>query len=663
MRKSILGLLMTAIMIAVLALFPVNASAEVSVRQRAEEKAQMIYEECIESGVTGDYAIALWLHDWLIYNATFDRSYTYYGPEGVLLYGKGVCQSYALAYQMLLNCAGIENRYINAMPLMDHAWNMAKLDGVWCHIDCTWDDPSNGGEENHAYFGISDELMRRDHQWPEGNLPEADDLQSFYPVVSGAACAANRDEMMACLDNQAAAKQETLFVCYTGSDSDFSLQEVLEYWFGENNWKYGLAGYGVKYYGYTVTITMSYTTPWQKPSVNQPINSPDFALATPNGRYSKSSFYGNGLVLILGSSTDRNTTNLLSRVNSAVPGLNSVGVSTIVGIDGAYSDTSLAGIASNYPNFEYAYGTDVLWSMLEAAGYDTSGRVIYPIVFVLNGAGQIVDYSVGPVGNTDRLLSTAYTTATGNPLPEPETLSDTGACNVSLNGVGGSTVQKLRQLGQGTDTVLFLYDFMFYDNEIAQMEHYENNYELYRKMNIRLAVCVSYISSAELARYREAYPHVDILNDDGRVMWPMLYAVGWPNYTNAYYSASYLINSSGYIVNYTNGTQISCSSLLGKAAYNMSLATPLPASLTVIEEYAFEATCFTTIDFTNTNISLIKSDAFLDCTMLQIVKIPAGVTVENGAFNGCPNLLILCDFGSSAYFYAVNNGIPYLTRN
>lgn len=139
------------------------------------EKVQLLTEECLACGAETDLEKALWLHDWLIYNADYDYSYTEYGPDGVLLKGTGVCQSYADAYSSLLTEAGIENIVVIA-PEMDHAWNIVKIDGVYTHVDCTWDDPNSGGLENHTYFGLCDSEMAQEHIWDTSKYPSCEKL-------------------------------------------------------------------------------------------------------------------------------------------------------------------------------------------------------------------------------------------------------------------------------------------------------------------------------------------------------------------------------------------------------------------------------------------------------------------------------------------------------
>ena len=123
------------------------------------EVASDIVSQCRAEGITGDYETALWLHDWLTYNADYDQTYGHYHADGVLCCGFGVCDSYAKAYYLLLKEAGIGVDRINNI---DHAWNVVELGGEWYYVDCTWDD--NGyGMEHHQYCFVPEEILSVDH--------------------------------------------------------------------------------------------------------------------------------------------------------------------------------------------------------------------------------------------------------------------------------------------------------------------------------------------------------------------------------------------------------------------------------------------------------------------------------------------------------------------
>lgn len=185
-----------------------------------------------------DYARAKVLHDWIIYNAEYDYTFTHYDASGVLLYGTGVCDSYARAYLMLCTAAGLECMYIsgtanNGVAIENHGWNMVKLGGSWYHVDCTWDDPGNGGE-CHTYFCVDDETMALDHFWnqpdnvfdSEGYLPPDAEGGDYEDEETEAAASyhftfSTVEEYSEGIDRLVAAGQfyGTIYGKYTGSES------------------------------------------------------------------------------------------------------------------------------------------------------------------------------------------------------------------------------------------------------------------------------------------------------------------------------------------------------------------------------------------------------------------------------------------------------------
>ena len=135
-----------------------------------ESRVQEIVDECL-SQVSGDYEIALWLHDWITSHAYYDLTYERHGAEDILYFGTGVCDSYSKLYLKLLRAAGLEAiRVTGDANGGDHAWNAVKIEGDWCQVDTTWDDPSGSsaavsGNERHDYFGLNDGIMRLDHTY------------------------------------------------------------------------------------------------------------------------------------------------------------------------------------------------------------------------------------------------------------------------------------------------------------------------------------------------------------------------------------------------------------------------------------------------------------------------------------------------------------------
>ena len=128
-----------------------------------DEVADGIVKECLAAGCSTDYEKALYFHDWIINHSEYDNSGIYMGADGVLLRGKGTCESYYRALALLLGKVGIPSERAEGNG---HVWSCVRLDGEWTQIDATW----NGGKYsqdmdymNHLYFGVTDEMIKKVH--------------------------------------------------------------------------------------------------------------------------------------------------------------------------------------------------------------------------------------------------------------------------------------------------------------------------------------------------------------------------------------------------------------------------------------------------------------------------------------------------------------------
>lgn len=110
------------------------------------------------------------IHDYIIDNTTYDTlktenihddTYKSNTAYGVLIQGYGICSGYSDAISIFLNKLNIENYKISNDT---HIWNLVYLNGVWSHLDATWDDPISKFNENRdTYFLINyDELVNLD---------------------------------------------------------------------------------------------------------------------------------------------------------------------------------------------------------------------------------------------------------------------------------------------------------------------------------------------------------------------------------------------------------------------------------------------------------------------------------------------------------------------
>lgn len=161
--------------------------------QTVDQKAEQVVAEC-KAKASGAYAQAKWLHDYLNKTADYDHTYTHYHASGVLMLGTGVCNSYAEAYQMLLNKAGITSRLVSGTAdgvggWGDHAWNLVLLGGNWYHVDVTWNE-----SWGHEYFLRSDSRMSTDHRWKTADYPAAPYDWGKAPAVTALPGDANNDQ-------------------------------------------------------------------------------------------------------------------------------------------------------------------------------------------------------------------------------------------------------------------------------------------------------------------------------------------------------------------------------------------------------------------------------------------------------------------------------------
>lgn len=140
-------------------------------KQLVEEEAKKIVKKIIKPemlAIEKEKAI----HDYLISTAKYDidgknqsiRSFrTHQTAYGVLFEKKGVCASFARAFDIIAKEAGLDTKYIVGSSNGElHAWNMVKLDGEWYHVDVTWNNLNNG-KKDYKYFNLTDDEIKKTH--------------------------------------------------------------------------------------------------------------------------------------------------------------------------------------------------------------------------------------------------------------------------------------------------------------------------------------------------------------------------------------------------------------------------------------------------------------------------------------------------------------------
>lgn len=115
-----------------------------------EQVAEILKELNIEN--KSEYIKVKTIHDYIIKNLSYDITVKYNSAYEGLKSNATACQGYAnLAYKMLME-SGVNCRVITGMADKEpHAWNIVEVKGKWYNIDCTWDDPIGGMDQNNSY--------------------------------------------------------------------------------------------------------------------------------------------------------------------------------------------------------------------------------------------------------------------------------------------------------------------------------------------------------------------------------------------------------------------------------------------------------------------------------------------------------------------------------
>ncbi len=134
-----------------------------------------------------DYEKELAIHDYIVSHCAYgyvDYSKEYaYRAYGVLVQGTAVCNGYAEAMALMLECVGVENEFMTGTADGElHAWNRVKLDGEWYQVDATWDDPlpDRGSFVGHEFFNVTDDIMDDSHIWDMDSFDVCDSMAYNY---------------------------------------------------------------------------------------------------------------------------------------------------------------------------------------------------------------------------------------------------------------------------------------------------------------------------------------------------------------------------------------------------------------------------------------------------------------------------------------------------
>lgn len=134
---------------------------------RLEETLDAFAQE-VPAGL-GEFDRELLAHDWLLSHCAYDdaavtdntrwQAFTVYGA---LLEGSAVCEGYSRALSLLLSLVDMESTQVNGVAKdTPHMWNLVMVDGLWYHLDATWNDSDK--MRRYDYFNLTDALISADH--------------------------------------------------------------------------------------------------------------------------------------------------------------------------------------------------------------------------------------------------------------------------------------------------------------------------------------------------------------------------------------------------------------------------------------------------------------------------------------------------------------------
>ncbi|MBP5208870.1 MAG: hypothetical protein J6330_10495 [Clostridia bacterium] len=263
--------------------------------------AASIVNDLVGNDSLDDVQKALIVHDRLCEICEYDYNYTKDGKNayGALVNRTAVCDGYARAYEYLLNLCGVKC-YTCISESMVHGWNLVQIDGVFYHVDVTWDDiswasgkPGVLGAMEHTNFLRSNEgIYATGHRASDYYTPVNDDRfdNAFWQNSETQFCYINgeiywfdnENAQLKTYDGRVLSTASDKWYAsatsyYTGNfvrmcakgDSIFyttsnKLYEYDTYWGTVNEWgvgfdrqKDGEAFYGIGYNDYVLTIEIN----------------------------------------------------------------------------------------------------------------------------------------------------------------------------------------------------------------------------------------------------------------------------------------------------------------------------------------------------------------------------------------------------------------------
>ncbi|MFT4146042.1 MAG: transglutaminase domain-containing protein [Mobilitalea sp.] len=154
---------------------------QMAMKARVEKLARVVKDK-------SDWEKEQYIHDFICENVTYDKLKKQYSHEilGPLGQGVGVCEGIAkyvkiLCDQLAIPCIVVISENNPAKQIKyRHAWNVIHINGVWYHLDATFDNTLGKKEVRYDYFNLDDKSIFKDHEPVIYKVPACSDGDRFY---------------------------------------------------------------------------------------------------------------------------------------------------------------------------------------------------------------------------------------------------------------------------------------------------------------------------------------------------------------------------------------------------------------------------------------------------------------------------------------------------
>lgn len=222
------------------------------------QRAKQIVSSLITPGMS-DLEKEIAIHDYIIYHCDYEINDSLHTGDarGFFNHGRVQCAGYSDVFQLLGMLSGLEIRAVSGDIVGEtggHEWNLILLDGLWYGVDCTWDDPVGGGNENHLYLNFPHHQLDGDHIYDRAMLPDGAYCQNFdgnyYPIYKGVAVS-NTAEAEQQLRSQLASSKTAMFYFLGGK---IDIQAVVRKCFPNAGYTYWESDSSIRAYEYKVEM-------------------------------------------------------------------------------------------------------------------------------------------------------------------------------------------------------------------------------------------------------------------------------------------------------------------------------------------------------------------------------------------------------------------------